>query len=174
MNIGQNVAGVRRSSSCEHAIWKRCSLIRLASVVMPIQQVIKSYIKRRVPYFYHYFIYARRKRNLKRHFARFYEPRDHVTFEMEDRDAGFFSLYFQVLGAIDFCKRTRCNLVLNFNSGLYVDSQVGPNWWEYYFEGADFISGRERLSIPRLLVYLSSVCSLERVINFSTLFSVIC
>ena len=37
-----------------------------------------------------------------------------MTFVMKDRQAGFFSLFFQVLGAADFCRKQGHNLILDF------------------------------------------------------------
>jgi hypothetical protein len=75
---------------------------------------------------------------LQWHFTEYTKSKTPITLVMEDRTAGFFSNYFQVLGALDFCVRYRFNLVLNFSSGLYLDSESGSNWWEHYFETSQF------------------------------------
>ena len=56
------------------------------------------------------------------------------TFVLGARDAGFFSLFFQVIGAIEFCEHAGHNLVVDFNTGYYLDTNKGMNWWRYYFE----------------------------------------
>ena len=56
------------------------------------------------------------------------------TFVLGARDAGFFSLFFQVIGAIEFCQSEGHNLRVDFKDGFYLDSKKGGNWWQYYFE----------------------------------------
>lgn len=56
------------------------------------------------------------------------------TFVLGARDAGFFSLFFQVIGAIEFCQNGGHNLRIHFNDGYYLDTKKGDNWWRYYFE----------------------------------------
>ena len=56
------------------------------------------------------------------------------TFVLHARDAGFFSLFFQVMGAIEFCQSEGHNLRVDFTDGFYLDSKKGGNWWQYYFE----------------------------------------
>lgn len=51
---------------------------------------------------------------------------------------GFFSVFFTVLGALDFYDKSTedcTGLIVDFgNQGLYFDTQYGSNWWNYYFE----------------------------------------
>jgi hypothetical protein len=68
--------------------------------------------------------------------ARFTGPS--LSLSMSDRSAGFFSLFFQVLGAIDLCRRYQHNLDIAFTKGPYVDHSRGGNWWSYYFDPSAF------------------------------------
>jgi|GEM_PF-690360 len=79
-------------------------------------------------------------RKLDKYFIKQGRMQTGVVIEMEAREApvGFFSLMFQVLGAMDFCQRNGCNLIVNYNTGCYVDPEAGPNWWEYFFETSRF------------------------------------
>ena len=55
-------------------------------------------------------------------------------------DAGFFSIFHTVLGALDFMETSNscCGLRVNFeDKGIYYDKEYGENWWEYYFEPID-------------------------------------
>jgi hypothetical protein len=48
---------------------------------------------------------------------------------------GFFSCYQVVVGFLDYCENTNpLGYRVKFEKGLYFDSSVGNNWWEYYFE----------------------------------------
>lgn len=66
-----------------------------------------------------------------------YKDRSLTTFILKDRQAGFFSLFFQVIGALDYCRSYGHNLIVNFSDGLYV-SQKGQNWWQCYFNKSCF------------------------------------
>ena len=55
-------------------------------------------------------------------------------------DAGFFSIFHTVLGALDFMETSNscCGLRVDFeDEGIYYDKEYGENWWEYYFEPID-------------------------------------
>lgn len=62
---------------------------------------------------------------------------------MKGRDVGFFSIYFQVIGALDYCRRNCCNLRVDFNGGPYFEETAGSNWWQYYFDAHEFNFGPE-------------------------------
>ncbi len=49
---------------------------------------------------------------------------------------GFFSEFFEVIGAIDILERTEtAGFEVNFeNRGIYYQSTLGNNFWEYYFD----------------------------------------
>jgi len=68
-----------------------------------------------------------------------YKNKSPATFVMKDRPAGFFSIFFQVMGAVDFCRLNHHNLVLDFGAGPYVESSRDKNWWNYYFNVDSFI-----------------------------------
>lgn len=50
------------------------------------------------------------------------------------REFGFFSNIYSVIGALDWCEETGAVPVVQFDSGVYLDQEIGPNWWEYFFE----------------------------------------
>lgn len=59
------------------------------------------------------------------------------TLNLPDPNAGFFSIFNGVVGALDYYEQKKdCDgLVIDFGTqGLYYDANRGPNWWEYYFE----------------------------------------
>lgn len=50
-------------------------------------------------------------------------------------DSGMFAIFGSVLGTLNFYERENfAGLKIDLNSGRYLDPQVGPNWWEYFFE----------------------------------------
>lgn len=50
-------------------------------------------------------------------------------------DSGFFATFSAVLGALDFYdKGYYDSLKIDFDTGRYLDTERGPNWWEYFFE----------------------------------------
>ncbi len=65
-----------------------------------------------------------------------------LAFTMPGREAGFFSHFFQVIGAIDFCRSLGHTLILDFRGGPYADNDRTENWWTYYFEPDPFLFGQ--------------------------------
>lgn len=54
-------------------------------------------------------------------------------------NSGFFSNYLCVLGYLIMCETdTPIGFEVFFEKGLYFDKNMGPNWWEYYFEPIRF------------------------------------
>lgn len=57
-------------------------------------------------------------------------------------DNGFFSIFFSVIGALDYYDRSAkdcTGISVEFgNQGLYYDRSHGLNWWNYYFEPIHF------------------------------------
>ena len=50
-------------------------------------------------------------------------------------NSGFGAVFSAVLSALDLYDQGHyAGLQLDLNSGVYVDPQKGPNWWEYFFE----------------------------------------
>jgi Nodulation protein Z (NodZ) len=48
---------------------------------------------------------------------------------------GFFCSYQSAIGFLNFCEKEQpAGFQIFFEKGLYFDNNVGPNWWEYYFE----------------------------------------
>ncbi len=68
-----------------------------------------------------------------------YRATSGLSLIMGDRQAGFFSLVFQVLGAVAFCRMQGHNLRLKFDQGYYYDSDLGGSWWDYYFDTSNFL-----------------------------------
>ena len=59
--------------------------------------------------------------------------------------SGFGASLSSVLGALDLYERDNyAGLIVNFNDGLFFDSEKGQNWWEYFFEPISL--GRETSS----------------------------
>ncbi len=57
------------------------------------------------------------------------------TLVIRDRRVGFFSVYFQVLGALALCERTGRRLILRFDQGLYFDpARPEAGWFDYFFD----------------------------------------
>lgn len=67
-----------------------------------------------------------------------YRDNSPMTIIMDDKQAGLFALYFQVIGAIDYCQVYHHDLSLQFNKGFYYDPERGGSWWDYYFENSFF------------------------------------
>jgi hypothetical protein len=52
--------------------------------------------------------------------------------------AGMFSEFHAVLGALAYAERHgAAGVRVDFRSALYVDPDRGPNWWTYFFMGAE-------------------------------------
>lgn len=50
-------------------------------------------------------------------------------------DVGFGALVFSIFAVLnEFEKGSMAGVKVNFNSGCYLDEDLGPNWWEYFFE----------------------------------------
>jgi hypothetical protein len=64
-----------------------------------------------------------------------------VTLVMKGRNVGFFSIFCQVIGILDYCRRNGCNAIIDFNRGLYYEEAAGSNWWKYYFDAHEFNFG---------------------------------
>jgi hypothetical protein len=64
--------------------------------------------------------------------------------------SGLFSEFASVLGLLDHYDSRRhlyAGLRVEFDDGLYLDPQVGSNWWNYYFEPVAIGSGDGRARI---------------------------
>lgn len=50
-------------------------------------------------------------------------------------DSGMFAVFMSVLGALNYYENGDfAGLKIDLNSGRYLDSEVGSNWWEYFFK----------------------------------------
>ena len=74
------------------------------------------------------------EKNLIKKFAGY----DSLTLIMQGREAGFFSIFFQVIGALQFCKKYQHNLRIEFVGGSYFEEGRGQSWWDYYFSKNQF------------------------------------
>lgn len=61
-----------------------------------------------------------------------------AAFRITARQAGFFSHFFQVLGALRFCQENSYDLLVQFDTGPYLDVELGTNWWAYFFQESEF------------------------------------
>lgn len=58
-----------------------------------------------------------------------------LSYIIPNHNAGFFSNFLVVLGALDCGEKEGMALKIDYGKqGLYYDPQRGPNWWTYYFE----------------------------------------
>ena len=68
----------------------------------------------------------------------FVSPRStYYILDAPENGNGFFSCFHTVTGFLDFYEKNKkdcAGIEINFTQGLYFDSSVGPNWWEYFFE----------------------------------------
>jgi hypothetical protein len=104
----------------------------------PAKRFLARLLERYTPSFHTYLLHVRMLMRLRQLFPVKPAPKAPRALFMEDRDAGFFSIFFQVLGAVEYCKRHRLNLTLSFNIGPYFDASFGGNWWSYYFDRSEF------------------------------------
>lgn len=52
--------------------------------------------------------------------------------------AGMFSEFHSVLGALAYAEaQGAAGVRVDFRSALYIDPELGPNWWTYFFTSAD-------------------------------------
>ncbi len=73
------------------------------------------------------------RRRLEKRLKVKYGGSEPITFIMRGRSVGFFSTFFQVIGALYFCKKYGHNLTIDFVEGPYYEKDFGDNWWLYYF-----------------------------------------
>lgn len=91
------------------------------------------------------------RNRLERRLKKKYGGNEAVTFIMTGRDVGFFSMCFQVMGAVYFCEKYGHNLKIDFVGGPYYEEGVGENWWEYYFSRKHFNFSGDKACRERLL-----------------------
>ena len=91
------------------------------------------------------------RNRLGRRLKKKYGGNEAVTFIMTGRDVGFFSMCFQVMGAVYFCEKYGHNLKVDFAGGPYFEEDIGDNWWEYYFSRKQFNFSRDKVGHARLL-----------------------
>lgn len=53
---------------------------------------------------------------------------------IKSSNAGFFSNFRGTIYTFHKCNELGITPYVQWNTGLYLDSSKGPNWWEYYFE----------------------------------------
>lgn len=50
-------------------------------------------------------------------------------------DVGFFAVFYSILGALEqYDSGVYKGLRVDLDRGIYLDPEMGPNWWEYFFE----------------------------------------
>lgn len=50
-------------------------------------------------------------------------------------DCGFFAVFSSILSTLNlYDKGYYAGIKIDLNRGIYLDSEKGPNWWEYFFE----------------------------------------
>jgi Nodulation protein Z (NodZ) len=58
---------------------------------------------------------------------------------------GFFACFQAVIGGLDYYEQNEfAGCMVRFKWGLYLDPQLGPDWWEYYFEPIKIGSRKKR------------------------------
>lgn len=87
----------------------------------------KAIVKKYIPSIYFY----KKKIELLKALPYIKNRKTSTTIIMNDREVGFFSMFFQVLGALDICKTYKHSIVLEFINGQY--GQPNKNWWLCYF-----------------------------------------
>jgi hypothetical protein len=107
---------------------------------------------------------ARRKAAFRSVLKNLSSARRPSSLILHDREAGFFSLFFQVVGALDFCRTLKLTLHLEFNEGPYAEDGYGNNWWLYYFQQDTFPFNRKQYNRNPIFVK-----SLPQQIYFSNL-----
>jgi hypothetical protein len=98
--------------------------------------------------------YLRQRRNYKK-LSNIFKEKDDISIVMKGRNAGFFSIFFQVIGAIDFCYINGLNLIIDFDTGTYFDESYGRNWWRYYFDNYEFVFSN-KLHLDSSVIDISS------------------
>ena len=72
---------------------------------------------------------------------------------IKDRAAGFFSIYFQTLGALQICKTNKQNLVLSYDLAPYYDKDKNPSeWWSNYFINNKFIFNSKKENYKTIVI----------------------
>lgn len=67
-------------------------------------------------------------------------PQSNIVITNPGYNPGMFSTFSSILGALHFYDLGMYSgLKVNLTWGLYFDTNVGPNWWNYYFEPIDFV-----------------------------------
>lgn len=63
---------------------------------------------------------------------------------IKSSNAGFFSNFRGTLYTFHKCNELGLTPYVEWKSGLYYDSNIGPNWWEYYFEQIGNINDKDK------------------------------
>ena len=59
--------------------------------------------------------------------------------------SGMFAVFSAVLGALDYYEKGNyAGIKIELCDGYYLDPEMGPNWWEYFFEPINI--GNEQVS----------------------------
>lgn len=77
---------------------------------------------------------------------------------------GFFCSFQSVVGFLKFVEEQKpIGFKVFFEKGLYLDSTIGPNWWEYYFEPINIGKAKEDTEINHIGDMLKSQWSSEAI-----------
>ncbi|MBI5274185.1 MAG: hypothetical protein HY860_03935 [Chlamydiales bacterium] len=87
-----------------------------------------------------------------------------------DHGGGVFHNFMNVIGFLDYCEQHKIiNYMVDFSDkGHYYDKEIGPNWWQYYFEPIEHKSNlvkllwplkrtKKRMSSDKMAVFVKTV-----------------
>lgn len=91
-------------------------------------------LKHTTPYIHSDLLFHRMKRRLPSEL----QSAEPITLLLKDKSAGLYAMIFQVMGAIQLCRRLSYNLIIDFDKGFYHDPGLHSNWWMNYFENNEY------------------------------------
>lgn len=70
------------------------------------------------------------------HFVKIYAEEEKPYLVLNNPvNAGFFAIFSSVIAALNMYEEGHfAGIHVDFNSGVYLDLERGPNWWEYFFD----------------------------------------
>lgn len=74
------------------------------------------------------------------------KSRPHLgRFLIYETSSGFFATVLSVIGALDFYEKgSYSGFQVKMSGGVYLDPELGPNWWNYFFEPINFGNHKAR------------------------------
>lgn len=80
--------------------------------------------------------------------------------------SGFFAVFSSVISVLNFYETGNFSgLKIDLDGGLYLDTEKGPNWWEYFFEPielGDSESTKYIFNGPEILHFVGSGFTIDR------------